>query len=38
MKRTLIATSMVLLFALTTLSPAHAGHGHDHGDAPAAPG
>lgn len=37
MKSTLIATSLALLFAIATLAPAHAGEGHDHGDAPAAP-
>lgn len=37
MKRTLIASSLGLLIALTGLGSAHAGPGHDHGDAPAAP-
>jgi hypothetical protein len=37
MKRTLIASSLGLLIALTGWGPAHAGPGHDHGDAPAAP-
>jgi membrane fusion protein, heavy metal efflux system len=37
MKRTLIATGLGLLIALTGFIPAHAGEGHDHGDAPAAP-
>ena len=37
MKRTLIATSLALWFALAALSPVHAGEGHDHGGAPAAP-
>ena len=37
MKRTLIATSLALWFTLAALSPVHAGEGHDHGDAPAAP-
>jgi hypothetical protein len=37
MKRTLIASSLALLTALTGLGPTHAGPGHDHGDAPAAP-
>ncbi|MES2886594.1 MAG: HlyD family efflux transporter periplasmic adaptor subunit [Pseudomonadota bacterium] len=36
MKRTLMATSLGLLMALAG-SPAHAGEGHDHGDAPAVP-
>jgi hypothetical protein len=37
MKRTMIASSLGLLIALTGWDPAHAGPGHDHGDAPAAP-
>jgi cobalt-zinc-cadmium efflux system membrane fusion protein len=37
MKRALIASSLVLLIASTGLAPVHAGEGHDHGDAPAAP-
>ena len=37
MKRPLIASSLALWFALAALSPAHAGEGHDHGDALAAP-
>ena len=37
MKRTMITTSLALWFALTTWTTAHAGPGHDHGDAPAAP-
>jgi hypothetical protein len=37
MKRTLMAFSLGLSIALTSLVPAHAGPGHDHGDAPAAP-
>jgi hypothetical protein len=37
MKRSLIAPSLGLLIALTAFSPAQAGEGHDHGDAPAAP-
>lgn len=37
MKRALIASSLGLLIALTGLGSAHAGPGHDHGDAPAAP-
>ena len=37
MKRTLTATGLALWFALAALSPVHAGEGHDHGDAPAAP-
>ena len=37
MKRTLIASSLALLIASTALAPVHAGEGHDHGDAPAAP-
>ena len=37
MKRTLIASSLGLLIALTGLRSAYAGPGHDHGDAPAAP-
>ena len=37
MKRTLIASSLGLLIALTGLTLAHAGPGHDHGEAPAAP-
>ena len=36
MKRTLIASSLGLLIALTGLGSAYAGPGHDHGDAPAA--
>ena len=36
MKRTLIASLLGLLIALAGASPAHAGAGHDHGDAPAA--
>ena len=32
MKRTLIASSLGLLIALTGLGSAHAGPGHDHGD------
>ncbi len=37
MKRTLIASSLGLLIALAAMGSAHAGPGHDHGDAPAAP-
>jgi membrane fusion protein, heavy metal efflux system len=37
MKRTLIASSLGLLIALTAIGFAHAGPGHDHGDAPVAP-
>ncbi|MFN0184107.1 MAG: efflux RND transporter periplasmic adaptor subunit [Aquabacterium sp.] len=37
MKRTLIASGLGLLIALTAIGVAHAGPGHDHGDAPAAP-
>ena len=37
MKRALIASSLALLIASTGLAPVHAGEGHDHGDAPAAP-
>ncbi len=37
MKRTLIASSLGLLLAFTGIAPVHAGEGHDHGDAPAAP-
>lgn len=37
MRRTLIASSLVLLIASAGLAPVHAGEGHDHGDAPAAP-
>src|SRR5690606_6618825 len=37
MKRTLIASCLALLIASTALAPVHAGEGHDHGDAPAAP-
>lgn len=37
MKRALIATSLGLLIALTALTSALAGEGHDHGDGPAAP-
>jgi hypothetical protein len=37
MKRTMIATSLALWFALATLAPVYAGEGHDHGGAPAAP-
>ncbi|MCU0920310.1 MAG: HlyD family efflux transporter periplasmic adaptor subunit [Burkholderiaceae bacterium] len=37
MKRTLIASSLGLLIALTATGYAHAGPGHDHGDGPAAP-
>ena len=37
MKRTLIASGLGLLIALTAIGFAHAGPGHDHGDAPAAP-
>ncbi len=37
MKRSLIAYSLALLIASTGLAPVHAGPGHDHGDAPAAP-
>lgn len=37
MKRTLIATSLSLWFALAAVSPVVAGEDHDHGDAPAAP-
>ncbi|MDP2004417.1 MAG: efflux RND transporter periplasmic adaptor subunit [Rubrivivax sp.] len=37
MKRTLIASSLGLLIALTGWGSAQAGPGHDHGDAPAAP-
>ena len=37
MKRPLISTSLGLLFALAALGPVHAGEGHDHGDASAAP-
>jgi cobalt-zinc-cadmium efflux system membrane fusion protein len=37
MKRTLIASSLVLMITSTGLAPVHAGEGHDHGDAPAAP-
>ena len=37
MKRALIASSLGLLLAFTGIAPVHAGEGHDHGDAPAAP-
>ncbi len=37
MKRTLIASGLALVIALTGWAPAHAGPGHDHGDGPAAP-
>ena len=37
MSRTLTASSLALLIALASLGPVHAGEGHDHGDAPAAP-
>lgn len=37
MKRTLIASSLGLLIAFTGVTAVHAGEGHDHGDAPAAP-
>jgi membrane fusion protein, heavy metal efflux system len=37
MKRALIAFGLGLLIALTAIGFAHAGPGHDHGDAPAAP-
>ena len=37
MKRNLIAASLGLMVALTAISGADAGPGHDHGDAPAAP-
>jgi hypothetical protein len=37
MKRALIASGLGLLIALTAIGFAHAGPGHDHGDAPAAP-
>jgi hypothetical protein len=37
MKRSPILISVVLLIALAGLTTVHAGDGHDHGDAPAAP-
>lgn len=37
MKKSLIATSLMLGFSLAALSPAFAGEGHDHGGATAAP-
>ncbi len=37
MKRTLLAPSLGLLVALAGITSVHAGEGHDHGDAPAAP-
>jgi hypothetical protein len=37
MKRALFVTCLALLIALEGLAPAHAGEGHDHGNAPAAP-
>jgi hypothetical protein len=37
MTRKLIAFSLVLLAASSLIAPVHAGEGHDHGDAPAAP-
>jgi cobalt-zinc-cadmium efflux system membrane fusion protein len=37
MKRSVIASSLALLIASAGLTPTHAGPGHDHGDAPAAP-
>ena len=37
MKRRLISPSLVLLIALAGPPTVHAGEGHDHGDAPAAP-
>jgi hypothetical protein len=37
MNRTLIASSLGLLMALAGPTPVHAGEGHDHGNAPAAP-
>lgn len=37
MKRALITSSLAVLMALVTIPAAHAGPGHDHGDAPAAP-
>lgn len=37
MKRALITSCLAVLMALVTIPAAHAGPGHDHGDAPAAP-
>jgi hypothetical protein len=37
MKRRFIATGLGLLIATSALTPVHAGEGHDHGEAPAAP-
>lgn len=37
MKRLLTSCSLGILIALASLTPVHAGEGHDHGDAPVAP-
>lgn len=37
MRSTLLASSLGLLIAFTGITSVHAGEGHDHGDAPAAP-